>query len=410
MLLLLLNHAPGAYAHLVARGTLLGDDVTSIGVGFAALGALSFVVGVAIAHVVIRPAPVRDFVDRPRFEVFCLLGGWLLIYGLTPLRSIPSLGAAIEKGGDIWILGVLLALRFNVRQNAWRRAVPWVLALGVFPVMMLLLGGFLSYGATAIIIACSVLAVSTQSNGRVIVGSIIAVFVGMTLFVNYYSNRDAMRTVVWSQSTISQRIDANMGMFTNFRLFNQADPAQLDALDQRLNQNVFIGIAQKRLDGGQVHYLGGRSVSDAILSLVPRVIWPNKPISGGSPALIAEMTGLRLNQDTSFGVGQVMEFQINFGPVGVVIGFILLGWLIAYFDIKAALAESRGDLSRTLLFFLPGVALLQPIGSLVELSGGAASALIAALAWRWLWVHVISRTTRPGRLPGVRRPLRQAAR
>ena len=97
------------------------------------------------------------------------------------------------------------------------------------------------------------------------------------------------------------------------------------------------------------------------------------------------MTGLRLSPTTSFGVGNVMEFQINFGIPGVVVGFFLLGWLIGTLDLKAAVAERRGDLGRMILFFLPGVALIQPNGSLVELFSGSAAALVGAFVWNLLW-------------------------
>jgi putative effector of murein hydrolase LrgA (UPF0299 family) len=80
-----------------------------------------------------------------------------------------------------------------------------------------------------------------------------------------------------------------------------------------------------------------------------------------------------------------MEFQINFGIPGVVIGFFVLGWLIGTLDVKAAVAERRGDLGRLILFFLPCVALIQPNGSIVEITGGPAAALVAAYGWKWTW-------------------------
>ena len=58
--------------------------------------------------------------------------------------------------------------------------------------------------------------------------------------------------------------------------------------------------------------------------------------------------------------------------------FSLLGWLIGTLDLKAAVAEGRGDLGGMILFFLPGVALIEPNGSLVELFSGSAAALVAA--------------------------------
>jgi hypothetical protein len=99
------------------------------------------------------------------------------------------------------------------------------------------------------------------------------------------------------------------------------------------------------------------------------------------------MTGLQLSKSTSFGVGNVMEFQINFGIAGVVLGFILFGYLLRKLDRNAAAKYERGDLSSTLLYFLPAVAMIQPNGSMVEILGGATSAWIAAYGWRWAWAR-----------------------
>jgi hypothetical protein len=64
---------------------------------------------------------------------------------------------------------------------------------------------------------------------------------------------------------------------------------------------------------------------------------------------------------------------------------LVLGWLIGTLDLKAAVAESQGELGRVILFFLPGVALIGPNGSLVELFGGSAAALVAAFGWKLAW-------------------------
>ena len=80
-----------------------------------------------------------------------------------------------------------------------------------------------------------------------------------------------------------------------------------------------------------------------------------------------------------------MEFEINFGTPGVVIGFLILGFLLGWFDYKAASADCHGDLGNVIMFFLPGLALIQPNGSIVEVSGGAAAAAVAAYSWKYAW-------------------------
>ena len=64
---------------------------------------------------------------------------------------------------------------------------------------------------------------------------------------------------------------------------------------------------------------------------------------------------------------------------------LFLGGCSELLDGKAAVAERSGDLGKIFLFYLPGVALIQPNGSMVELIGGAGAALAAAYGWRWAW-------------------------
>ena len=180
---------------------------------------------------------------------------------------------------------------------------------------------------------------------------------------------------------------ASLTLVRDFEWLDPTNREHLIALDERLNQNYFVGLAARRIEQGQVDYLHGGSVWEGVLSLVPRVFWPEKPVFGGSPQIVSKMTGLRLSPTTSFGVGNVMEFQINFGIPGVAIGFFVLGWLIGTLDFKAAVAERRGDLGGAILFFLPGIALIQPNGSIVEMTGGAAAALVGAYGWKWAWNH-----------------------
>jgi hypothetical protein len=385
LFLLLLNHVPGAFAQLMSDQVSFTADWVETGIGLTAIGSVCFLVGVWVPWRLVA-APGAGKPDyRDMFSLFCVIGGWFFNYGVGFLRDIPTLGAAIEKGGGIWMLGVLLGLRAAVYRGDLLRTGMWLAALAVFPLLMLLYGGFLSYGSAAIVIVCSTLAISTRSRVRVAAGIVVAVFLAFTVFVNYFAGRESIRAVVWSGAGLEQRIDAVSNAFTDFEWFDPASAKQQVALNLRLNQNYFIGIAAERLENGAVQYLHGRSVWEALLALVPRALWPDKPVFGGSGDLVREMTGLELNAQTSWGVGNVMEFYINFGIAGLVIGFFLLGLVLGVLGRKAALAPERGNLGKVIVFFLPAVALIQPLGSLVELAGGSGIALIAAYGWKWVW-------------------------
>ena len=74
-----------------------------------------------------------------------------------------------------------------------------------------------------------------------------------------------------------------------------------------------------------------------------------------------------------------MEFYANFGTVGVFFGFLVMGVLVTAVDWQAAERLARSDLHGFVLWFLPGIALLQVAGQLVELTASAAASLIIAM-------------------------------
>jgi hypothetical protein len=382
---LLLDHLPGAFAHIVHPRALPRDDAVVIGIQFAAIGCVCFVAGVWGARAMTRAPRQYVLEDRGRFALFCLIGGWIFVYGLSPIGRFPSLGALIDKGGAIWILGTLLGLRGAFESKEPTKIGLWTAGLLVYPILGLVLGGFLGSGSAAMIVACSVLAISARSYGRAVAGVALAIVVGLNIFVNYFEHRTDIRNQVWGGASLEQKIHSVSEVFTNFHEISPENPKDMDALDERLNQNFFVGVAAQRLHDHETDYLYGGSLLDGVLSVIPRAFWPDKPIEAGSGRLVAEATGLQLSETTSWGVGNVLEFYINFGMPGLVSGFLLLGWLLGRLDFLAASAERRGDFEATIGIFLPAVALIQPGGSVVEMMGGAAAALAAAFVWKRVW-------------------------
>ncbi len=399
---LLLIHVPGAFAHLATGDRLRGNEFVATGILYTAIGSVCFVAGVWIAHVTSNPPRAPQPAGRRAFAYFCLIGGWMFVYGLSPLNRITSLGAVIETGGAIWMLGTMLGLRAAVHAGDLQRALVWAAALAVYPTLMLLLGGFLSYGAAAVMIVLAILAIYARTYARAALAVVLASFIGLTFFVNYFDHRDDIRENVWGGASMENRLGSVTDMIASIHLIDLDNDKDLIALDQRLNQNMFVGLAAARIQQGQVDFLDGQSVTDGFIAIIPRAFWPDKPTAAGSGQIVAEMTGLQLNQDTSWGVGNVMEFYINFGVPGLVAGFLALGWLMGWLDLRAAAAERRGDFRSAIIFFLPTVAMIDPGGSLVEITGGAAAALLAAFGWRWVWVLWEGRVA-ANRLGGMRR-------
>jgi hypothetical protein len=384
---LLLIHVPGAIAHLLDRHDVLvsARAVTKIGIGLTAMGAVAFVIGVWLGHRR-QEVPQAKPANRTLFAKFCLFAG----AGATIVSFlfwIPSIGAVLDRGGLVWMLAIVLGLRASLRRDDRLLTWKWLAVLLVYPTLMLLLGGFMSYGIAAMITVLSAVVVGARSPVRVVVGCVVATIVGMSVFLSYFEHRGAIRGAVWGGAPVETRIDASMGAVRDIALFDPTNEAHLHALDQRLNQNSFVGLAAARIEAGEAEYLNGRTVWEGFLSVIPRALWPDKQIVAGSGSIVSEMTGLQLDRNTSFGVGNVMEFHINFGIPGVLFGFVLLGFVLGRLDRRAAMNDLSGDLGSVIVFFLPAVALIQPNGSLVEMIGGATAAWIAAWGWKWIWLR-----------------------
>jgi hypothetical protein len=393
---LLLNHVPGAIAHAFSSGFFY-SEATEIGIWLTAVGSACFLTGVSLVHLFTPRARAPIVTVRKKYWYFCVIVGWVSTYALSIVAGNVGLAVVVENTGMIWMLGVMLGLRAAAYKGDYARAALWLVALMVYPSTVLVLGGFLSYGSIVIMIVLSVLAISVRSNWRVAIGFTVIAFLGFNLFLSYFMNRNEIRASVWGGATLETRLDRISRIVTEFELFDPTDARHLVALDARLNQNNFVGLNAMRLQQGAIDYRYGETLLNGLIQLIPRALWPGKPTFGGSNDLVAEMTGLELSKETSWGVGNVMEFYANFGMPGVIGGFLGLGWLLGWLDRRAALAEARGDLGKVFLFFLPAVALIQPIGSVAEIVGSAGAALAGGFAWKWVWEMWTLRAAKPAK-------------
>ena len=142
--------------------------------------------------------------------------------------------------------------------------------------------------------------------------------------------------------------------------------------------------------------------------MVPRVLWPEKPGFAGSSQLVREMAGVKVNAGTTFGAGLVLEFYVNCGVPSLVVGFLLFGFAYGWIDKNAAAALQGGEFERAILWFLLGIAMIEPLGTVAEVTGNIAAALVAAYGWRFGWGLVGAQT--PAKRPGGTRLARIARR
>ena len=238
-------------------------------------------------------------------------------------------------------------------------------------------GGFIGFGVYWVIaIVAFIYCIVSRKRLFVLLAPLVLVF-GLSFAIAYFGERNALREAVWyQQAGVVARLDRVLQMVNRFELLDLDNPRHVEPLNDRLNQNILVGKAIELRELGLSKPAYGETLP--LWVFIPRAIWPNKPAVGGSGDIVSRYTGQYFASGTSVGVGQPLEFYINFGRLGIVIGFALLGYVLMRLDIKLARAFQRCDVSGALRAGLPGLALLQPGGSLMEILISFIGAMVAA--------------------------------
>jgi hypothetical protein len=324
--------------------------------------------------------------------IFVGMGLYTIVGRVLP--RIPGTDAVLASGFSLAVGGFGLAW-----YSAWktgRRAQAIVLLVMALcaPVLTVGLAGFLGLGVAFLVcLACLVAAHYRPRWHLAILGPLIA-FVGVSLFPAYMATRTEIRRAVWGGAGYSQRFEKILLMMNSFESFDPENKLHREAIDARLNQNILVGYAVERLEAGQAEYAQGETLVNALIALIPRALWPDKPQYAGSSGLVTRFTGLQFARYTSVGIGQVMELYVNFGTLGVFAGYTLLGLLLGLLDIGAGKALIAGNWKKFTLCFMIGVAFLQVGGNFAEATSTAAGSFVL-----WLLVHLfLGNPEVPGRL------------
>jgi hypothetical protein len=295
------------------------------------------------------------------------------------VAGIPSATAIVSPLGSLIIVGA--CLRFWVASESRNRLKFWstMTLLPVLPLATLVRGGFIGFGTYWVLAIVTFLFAQSKRKVGYFLWVPVVCFVGLSVFVNYMIARNEIRQLVWyQQAEIGDKLQRIAGVFQNFEWLDLSNERHREPIDGRLNQNFLVGAAVSRLESGQVEYASGATFGNMIMGLIPRALWPDKPVVGGGGTVVHDFTGIEFAEGTSIGAGQVLEFYVNFGTLGVIGGFLLYGWLLGRMDSRVIECLYQGDQRRFLFWFLISLALLQPGGNLLEIFPSAVGAAVSA--------------------------------
>ena len=355
----------------------------------ATWGLLFFVLGTIVVPNERRARPAQrtqvgdgaalDFKDGMRVaKVLMIIGAVSFFLEKTWVMTLPSMSATVSGGKQMLIAGICLNCWLLWQQGRKRSFMQWLVLSLSFPIFTVLTQGFLGFGIAFLATILIFVGTFYRPRWHIVGGGLAAVFGALSLFVAYLEHRDNLRAAVWGEQSAEVRIAAALDMVLAIEPFDLTKPNHLNAIDLRLNQNELVGAAMEYVPNF-MEFASGETLYMALISMVPRVLWPDKPVYGGSMGLVTRYTGIVFAENTSVGIGPVIEFYVNFGWLGVAVGFFVLGFAMRFVDFRLANSLVRRTWPVVGTWFAIGVALGQPLGQLVEVTGSVAAAAIVGL-------------------------------
>jgi hypothetical protein len=369
-------HWVAAVLYLLPWYENLDRNLVATGYRIAFHGLCAFCIGVLLASRK-QPEPTTKTHAPYALGWTYLVIGVVMYAVLWPrMGRMASVGALVAAGSNYIVAGICLEC-WNANG---KRLARWLLLSATLPFVTILTQGYLSYGLAALAAIAAFIAEMVKSRRRLVLAGVVLGYVMMSFFVTYMRDRAEIRDRVWGGAETSARIDVVRTSFTDFEWFDPRDPEHLWRIDDRLNQDYFVGLAAERLQNGVAPYAMGETIKEAATALLPRILWPDKAVTAGSGDIVSRYTGMMFREGTSVGVGLIMELYVNFGIAGVWIGLAAFGALLVLIDERAYACLANSDFRNFALWYLPGTTLLQLSGgSLVDASLSAA-AVIASIS------------------------------
>ncbi len=136
------------------------------------------------------------------------------------------------------------------------------------------------------------------------------------------------------------------------------DPLSIDP--HRMREVLFLRFDFTHIYAAQVEfqpehqpYMHGKTFTENLLIiLVPRILWPDKPVKFGGSEFVGRFTGMYQDPDSQVSVGTPvnLEFYANFGPWGAALLLGLYGYLCAKLEVSLFRSDFR-DLPKLLRRF-----------------------------------------------------------
>lgn len=345
--------------------TLKGFRLTTIGLICFTVGCLVFsprILGLLPLH------KLKGYGTKPNINlkeltdiglIYFAIGAGCAVIVISRLVLIPSVSGLFTQGILLAVVGAcFMCLRSIIRKNIYE-LIFWICVAIIFPLITIVFSGHIGFGLIWLMIVIFFVIKYINPKRKLFLIGIIGAYFALSFFQTYMRDRDDLRDMIKMKAETSQVIEHVQNSIIEPEFFSPFNPEHLEVIYLRLNQNYLVGEGVEYMSFRN-NFVMGQTFVDLFLALVPRIIWPAKPITAGDDDYVFKFTGTFLPDDTSIGLGYVLEFYGNFSVWGVAVGFFILGIFLAVIDYISAFHLRMGNWREFAIWFLPATAFTNP--------------------------------------------------
>lgn len=362
---------------------LLGFREATFGVGAFAFGHL--VLSNFFISLLGLPSKTKNVAVESQQAFSSPLPKRYLIIGLVSfivlppfLLGLPTITSIMAAAQQLVVAGLCLILWQAYHSGQKRKYRKWYYVALSLPLVSIFFHGFMGIGMMMVMVVIVFTLRFSKPRPEAIIIGIIASYFVLSFYLTYMRGRTELRESMRRQASMIERFVIMRTNLMDPIWFNPFDLQQLEVIDERMNQNILAGAVVEQINTGKVDFAYGATMKDSLIALIPRVFWKEKPITAGGVVTVSKYTGMTFIEETSIGIGQVMEFYINFGRVGVIIGFMIIGVIIAIIDLMSGYYLDNYNIGKFIQWFLPGMCFLMIGGELVEVTASIGASVFLA--------------------------------
>ncbi|MFO0789234.1 MAG: hypothetical protein U0805_07245 [Pirellulales bacterium] len=306
---------------------------------YSIMGCLAMLGGIAAAWLPRREGELRstsgrvDLAKTPwlnaRFGWFVFGVGTVALCAELVTHNIATLGTAVHALAGFSTFGLLTLFALSLQE---RRFVIIGAAL-MFYVPAVLVQSFASGHTPArveLIVPAACLAVGFRRvtpKSAILLG--VLGFILLAAMAGWLQTRKMIRSGLLANLTFTEQVERFIPAWFDAALDSATDATTAsNAIRERVDMTNILSM-QVRHQPRVQPYAMGQTVLDSGYTLIPRAFWPGKPVVAGGSAFVTRYTGMRRDprDKTSIGLPYQFELYANGGPICVVVGLLIVGYV-----------------------------------------------------------------------------------